>query len=268
MSNDWFRSWHGAPTDPKWLLIAAKAGVKPCHVAYTWWALMDHGSQHADRGCVADFDEETFGHFAGLDVTHVSRIVTTLTEKGLIADGHIAQWGKRQPKREDETAAERKRRSRANNGGKPPSGGHKGARANPDEQASHAASHNVTTDKDEIREDSSVAIATATVVPHPAADFCKAVFDSGVSLLVASGKNDSSARSLIGRWRKAVGDGELLTLIRNSEIEGHSDPVGWLTAAVEARSGKRPSKSTEYRDPILGDAFDALNARLDQAHGA
>lgn len=24
---DWFRSWHGAPTDNKWLLIAKRAGV-------------------------------------------------------------------------------------------------------------------------------------------------------------------------------------------------------------------------------------------------
>jgi len=26
---DWFRSWHGAPNDPKWLVIARKAGVAP-----------------------------------------------------------------------------------------------------------------------------------------------------------------------------------------------------------------------------------------------
>jgi uncharacterized protein YdaU (DUF1376 family) len=37
-------------------------------------------------------------------------------------------------------------------------------------------------------EEGSVAIATGTVVPHPAADFCKAVFDSGLALLKASGR--------------------------------------------------------------------------------
>ena len=107
MSNDWFRSWHGAPTDPKWLLIAKRANVRPIHVIGTWWALLDYASQHPDRGSIVGFDIETFALFAGLEDEHVSRIVTTLRDKSLIVDDHIAQWGKRQPKREDDGANER-----------------------------------------------------------------------------------------------------------------------------------------------------------------
>ena len=51
---DWFRSWHGAPTDAKWLLIARKSGTTPGQVSAVFWALLDYASQHADRGSVAD----------------------------------------------------------------------------------------------------------------------------------------------------------------------------------------------------------------------
>jgi hypothetical protein len=249
---DWFRSWHGAPTDNKWLLIAKKANVKPIHVSGTFWALLDHASQHSERGFVGDFDQETFALFAGLDEEHVSRIVTALREKGMIVDDRIAQWGKRQPKREDDSATERQRRHRANNGGKPPSGDTPGTPDRTHNGSGHAMSRNVTPDK--RRGDSSVADATGTVVPHPAADFCKAVFESGRALLIADGKTAREAGSLIGRWRKTCGDPELLVLIRQSEIEGHSDPVAWLTAAVETRNGNRPANHRSDRSAEIDDA--------------
>lgn len=240
----WFRSWHGAPTDNKWLVIAKRANVKPIHVSGTWWALLDHASQHSDRGTVDDFDVETFALFAGMEETHVSRIVTALCEKGLIVDGKIAQWGKRQPKREDETAGERKRRQRAKNGGKPPNNDGDDTPDHDAESDGHAMSRNVTTDRtDKNREDSSVANATGTVVPHPAADFCKAIFDSGVALLTATGASDRNARSLLGRLRQQLNDDPaMLTILRQAEIEQPSEPAAWLTAAVETRNGiRRPN---------------------------
>jgi hypothetical protein len=246
--NDWFRSWHGAPTDPKWLLIAKRANVRPIHVIGTWWALLDYASQHSDRGSIEGFDTETFALFAGLEDEHVSRIVTTLRDKRMIVDGRISNWAKRQPKREDETAAKRQREHRANkpkNGGNPPPGGTPDTPDGTTPDDRHAMSRNVTPDKTrlETETDNSVAKATGTAVPHPAADFCKAVFDSGAALLVASGETERNARSIVGRWRKACGDAELLTIIRNSEIEGHSDPVGWIMAAVETRNGTRQSSA-------------------------
>lgn len=236
----WFRSWHGAPTDNKWLVIAKRASVKPIHVSGTWWALLDHASQHSVRGTVDDFDVETFALFAGMEETHVSRIVTALCEKGLIVDGKIAQWGKRQPKREDETAGERKRRQRNKNGGKPPNDGGDDTPDHNAESDGHAMSRNVTIDRtDKNRTDYSDANASGTVVPHPAADFCKAVFDSGKAILIASGRSAREAGSIVGRWRKTCGDADLLTILRQAEIEAVSDPVEWVTAAVETRNGSR-----------------------------
>lgn len=62
---DWFRSWHGAPTDNKWLLIAKRAGVTPMMVSAVFWALLDYASQQEERGSVAGFDAETYAMWAG-----------------------------------------------------------------------------------------------------------------------------------------------------------------------------------------------------------
>lgn len=55
---EWFRSWHGAPTDPKWLGIAKRSGVAPGIAVAVAWALMDRASQAADRGSIDGYDAE------------------------------------------------------------------------------------------------------------------------------------------------------------------------------------------------------------------
>lgn len=101
----WFRSWHGAPTDNKWLVIAAKAKVKPGVVSAIAWSLFDHASQNDDRGSVADFDAETYAVFSGFDESEVQAVITAMRSKGVITeDGRLAAWDKRQPKREDDSA--------------------------------------------------------------------------------------------------------------------------------------------------------------------
>lgn len=97
--------------------------------------------------------------------------------------------------------------------------------------------------EEEVSEDKS----SGTVVPHPASDFCKAVFDSGRAILTLSGMDARQAGSLIGKWRKSLGDAEILTLLRQCEADGHSDPAAWLCAAVDTRSGKRsPADKAKY----------------------
>jgi hypothetical protein len=100
----WFRSWHGAPTDNKWLVIAAKAKVKPGVVSAIAWALFDYASQADDRGSVAGFDAETYATFSGFNESEVQAVVDAMRSKGVIdADGRLAAWDKRQPKREDDS---------------------------------------------------------------------------------------------------------------------------------------------------------------------
>lgn len=110
MSIDWFRSWHGAPTDNKWLVIGRRANTSPGIVAAIVWALLDHASQCAKRGSVADFDVETYAAFSGFTEETVRAVVAALVDKGIIKpDQTFNAWDKRQPKREDDKSTDRVR---------------------------------------------------------------------------------------------------------------------------------------------------------------
>jgi len=99
----WFRSWHGAPTDNKWLVIGRRANVAPGVVSAVAWALMDYASQADDRGSVNGFDVETYCAFSGFAEDDISRVLCAMSEKSIIIDGRLAAWDKRQPKREDDS---------------------------------------------------------------------------------------------------------------------------------------------------------------------
>ena len=109
---DWFRSWHGAPTDNKWLVIARRAGVQPVIVSAVFWALLDYASQQEDRGSVVGFDVETFAIWSGWNDDDIAAIIDAMRTKNVIdATGRLTAWDKRQPKREDDSA-ERVRKHR------------------------------------------------------------------------------------------------------------------------------------------------------------
>ena len=104
MSNQWFRSWHGAPTDPKWLGIARKAGVAPGIVAAVVWALLDRASQAEQRGSIAGYDADGISCFMGCEPEEVQAIITQMHEKGVLEDDAFTGWEKHQPKREDNSS--------------------------------------------------------------------------------------------------------------------------------------------------------------------
>lgn len=110
---DWFRSWHGAPTDNKWLVIAKRANVAPGMVSAVAWALLDYASQNSERGSVDGFDVETYAMFTGWDESQIEAVIDAMRSKGVITeDGRLSAWEKRQPKREDPDNVDRVRKHR------------------------------------------------------------------------------------------------------------------------------------------------------------
>lgn len=99
--NDWFRSWHGAPTDLKWSSVSKRAGVATGSVVGVVWALLDRASQAENRGSIEGYDAEALGDFMGLTESEVESIVEALHQKGVLEKNVFTQWAKRQPKRED-----------------------------------------------------------------------------------------------------------------------------------------------------------------------
>lgn len=109
MANQWFRSWHGAPTDDKWIIIAKRSETQLYAVSAFVWALYDHASQNEERGQVSDFDFETYAAKSGMEEELARKIFKAMEEapkdKPVIKNGHLANWEKRQPKREDSSTS-------------------------------------------------------------------------------------------------------------------------------------------------------------------
>lgn len=111
---DWFRWHHGSVTDPKFQLVAKKADARLGDVITVWAFVLEKASADADRGTIGEMDFETLDYLLGADEGTAVRILGAMTARGLIEGSRIAQWDKRQPKRErdDPTAADRQRAKR------------------------------------------------------------------------------------------------------------------------------------------------------------
>jgi hypothetical protein len=105
----WFRSYHRAPFDPKWLTVALRAKCRVADVVAVWWALMDHASQQDDRGSIETFDAEEAAAFFQIDMAAVTAVMVALQDKGCTNGKRIVNWETYQ---RDETSTERVRKHR------------------------------------------------------------------------------------------------------------------------------------------------------------
>ena len=70
-------------------------------------------------------------------------------------------------------------------------------------------------------------------------DFAAVLFGACRKWLQGStGKDDQTCRRLLGKWRKALPDGDLVELLKSAQDRGHiEDAVSWVEAAIQARRG-------------------------------
>lgn len=110
---DWFRWHHGSVGDQKFILIAKKSGASVAEVIAVWACLLEAASASDRRGNFGAVDYEAMDCALGMQDGRAQAIHESMAARGVVtAGGDVAAWGKRQPKREDDTAAERKRRQR------------------------------------------------------------------------------------------------------------------------------------------------------------
>jgi len=120
----WIRWHHGTVTDPKWLVVAARArhalshqvtpshfNVTTCHVIAVWAAMLECASQASPRGTLAGWCDEDVAAGLGIDTDVVAAIRKAMDGKTLKEDS-VSAWSERQPKAEDTGAARRKAVSR------------------------------------------------------------------------------------------------------------------------------------------------------------
>lgn len=99
---DWFRWHHGSVTDPKFQLVAKKAGARFGDVVTVWAFILENASADQNRGTIGALDFESIDFLLGAEDGTAARILDAMTARGLVADGQVSSWEKRQPKRERE----------------------------------------------------------------------------------------------------------------------------------------------------------------------
>ncbi|MDH0777513.1 hypothetical protein N5C96_29285 [Delftia tsuruhatensis] len=106
---DWFRWHHGSVTDPKFQLVARRAGCRLPDVIAAWAFVLEQASASSDRGTYGDLDFESIDLLMGFDDGVTQKIVAAMEARGLLVDGMVASWTKRQVKREraDDNSTER-----------------------------------------------------------------------------------------------------------------------------------------------------------------
>lgn len=97
---DWFRWHHGSVTDPKFQLVAKKAGTTLPAVLAVWAYLLEKASAAEFRGCFGEIDCDAVDCLFCFDEGTTDAILLQMIERKLIADEYIVAWDKRQTKRE------------------------------------------------------------------------------------------------------------------------------------------------------------------------
>lgn len=92
----------------------------------------------------------------------------------------------------------------------------------------------------------SVTDVTGASAPPPETSAKDLIFAVGVPWMVERGSTDKNARSLLGRMRSVLGDGETWTLVQAAIADEVGEPAAWLAKALNGRvatGGGSPSKS-------------------------
>lgn len=227
----WYRAYEGTVTDPKLAEAAMLAGVSRSVAIAAWHALLESAACANDGGRFT-----TSARRVAVTLSEPLDPITALfdaySELGLIASGAVAAWSRRQYESDSSTSRVKKHReNKKRNGGET------------------LPKPKVTAPETEAETEVSEASASdgepSPPPPPSAIDLKDAVFAIGVQILAAAGLSDRDARSMIGRWRKQCrdrgGDGVVLDALSAAQTERPSDPVAWITAAIGARYGQRPS---------------------------
>lgn len=229
---DWFRWHHGAVTDPKFQLVARKAGASLPDVIAVWAFVLERASSATERGCFGEIDAEALDCLFGFPSTETrtADILRVLAERGLTTDGRISRWEERQPRREREddksTGRVQAHRDRKRH-----------------ETPGNAKPEQETPRGEERREEVSVPKGTGGTPPTDR----ESVFAEGVPLLTASGVSEKNVRSMLAGLCKKHGERNVVLAIAKTASDHPGEPVSWLQALLNGPQ-KAANQPRHYDD--------------------
>jgi hypothetical protein len=166
--SQWVRLWEDMPTDPKWRVVARRAGRPLSEVLAVFVFMLTNASKAQERGTLANWSDEDVGAAIDVDAEHVAAIREAMQGKTLDGD-RLTGWNRRQPKREDgasERAKEWRNRNRTQQNATERTETQPNAQERPD------------TDTDTDTEKIEDASASSTRAPSEVSDLRKAIVDA------------------------------------------------------------------------------------------
>jgi len=237
---DWFRTYHGTATDPKWLAIARAAKSTPAVAHSVWMAMLDRASQARPRGSAEGLDCDALAAFYGVEPEEIEAIRRVMRDRGMLTeDGWIATWGKRQPKREDDSAERvREHRKRIET----PEPDHVTQRNAPKRSGTHPVKGR---GEDIIDSEAKASDAPAGAV-RP-----MTIFDTGEAWLTScTDMRPASARSLIAKLCTKTSDAAVTAAIEEMRARPPpAEPKSALIEAVTRHHGKPNGQHRPNRHP-------------------
>lgn len=203
---DWVRLWHDMPTDPKWRVIARKSGQPLVCVIALFNLLMVNASNNADdRGALRNWDDEDAAAALDMEPEAVAAIVAAM--QGKVLEGQrLTGWEKRQPKREDGTAAKRKEAWKEREAGKRNATERTGTRRNAPETETETETDKITPSSNE-----------EGAAPE------KIFWDRAKPYI--GGKNPGG---MIGKWCRDHGKDETKRAITEAQAANVVDPIPYV----------------------------------------
>lgn len=90
----WFRHYAGMMGDPKFAGVARLCKRSRAEVLFVWGVLLESASE--GNSAVYEWDADVVGELLNLDTPEAQSIHDAMLAKGLLADGLIASWDRRQ----------------------------------------------------------------------------------------------------------------------------------------------------------------------------
>ena len=218
---DWVRLWHDMPTDPKWRTIARKSGQRVGDVIAVFNFVICNASGNAtERGKLKNFDCDDVASALDLQEADVAAIMDAMRGKVIDDDDKLTGWEKRQPKREDSTAFQRKQewKERQRN-------------------ATERGGTQRNAPETETETDNTLAKASDAVASQRAEFWANAKSYIG-------GKNPGG---MIGKWLKDFDEVDVRRAITSAQAEGAVDPIPYIQRVL--RKAKREADEDSFTGP-------------------
>ncbi len=98
-------------------------------------------------------------------------------------------------------------------------------------------------------------------------DLKKQLWAVGKRYLIANGCSEKHAGSLLGKWRKTVGDAAMLNILAAAEAEAASEPISFIEACISNHLSKGQIHARNYsKNPTNNSHSAAHNSFLAAAH--